>query len=125
MENYVENNPSAEVVVNSMRAMGYSFESAISDVIDNSVAAKASLIELKFPIDPIECYVAICDNGIGMSRERLIESMKYGSQTEDGTRAIDDLGRFGLGMKTASLSQCRRLTVASKYSGSISAFICS
>ena len=123
MENYLENNPSAEVVVNSMRAMGYSFESAISDVIDNSVAAKASLIELRFPIDPIECYVAICDNGIGMSRERLIESMKYGSQTEDGTRAIDDLGRFGLGMKTASLSQCRRLTVASKYSGSISAFI--
>lgn len=123
METYLENNPSAEVVVNSMRAIGYSFESAISDVIDNSVAAKASLIELKFPIDPIECYVAICDNGIGMSRERLIESMKYGSQTEDGARAIDDLGRFGLGMKTASLSQCRRLTVASKHCGIISAFV--
>jgi hypothetical protein len=123
MNNYLENNPSAEIVVNSMRAMGYSFESAISDVIDNSIAVKSSLIELKFPIDPTECYVAICDNGSGMTRERLIEAMKYGSQTEDGTRAIDDLGRFGLGMKTASLSQCRRLTVASKHQGAMSAFV--
>ena len=123
MEKYLENNPSAEVVVNSMRAMGYSFESAIADVVDNSIAVKATLIELKFPIDPMDCYVAICDNGSGMTRERLIEAMKYGSQTEDGTRAIDDLGRFGLGMKTASLSQCRRLTVASKYNGVLSAFV--
>ncbi len=123
MEKYLENNPSAEIVVNSMRAMGYSFESAIADVIDNSIAAKASLIELKFPIDPIDCYVAICDNGLGMTRERLIEAMKYGSQTQDGVRAIDDLGRFGLGMKTASLSQCRRLTVVSKHKGVLSAFI--
>ena len=123
MEKYLENNPSAEIVVNSMRAMGYSFESAIADVIDNSIAVKSSLIELKFPIDPTECYVAICDNGSGMTRERLIEAMKYGSQTEDGTRAIDDLGRFGLGMKTASLSQCRRLTVVSKHQGIMSAFV--
>lgn len=123
MEKYLENNPSAEIVVNSMRAMGYSFESAVADVIDNSIAVKSSLIELKFPIDPTECYVAICDNGSGMTRERLIEAMKYGSQTEDGTRAIDDLGRFGLGMKTASLSQCRRLTVVSKHQGIMSAFI--
>ena len=123
MEKYIANDPSAEIVVNSMRAMGYSFESAVADVIDNSIAAKASLIELKFPVDPMDCYVAICDNGIGMSRERLIEAMKYGSQTEDGTRAIDDLGRFGLGMKTASLSQCRKLTVVSKHNKTTSAFI--
>ncbi len=123
MGSYLENKPTAEVLMNSMRAIGYSFESAIADVIDNSIAAKASLIEVKFPIDPAECYIAVCDNGIGMSREKLIEAMKYGSQTEDGERAADDLGRFGLGLKSASLSQCRRLTVASKYDGKISAFI--
>ena len=123
MNNYLENNPSADILVNSMRAMGYTFESAIADVVDNSVAVKANLIEIKFPIDPADCYVAICDNGAGMSREKLIEAMRYGSQVEGEERSEDDLGRFGLGLKSASLSQCRRLTVASKQNGEISALI--
>lgn len=123
MNNYLENNPSADILVNSMRAMGYTFESAIADVVDNSVAVKANLIEIKFPIDPSDCYVAICDNGAGMSREKLIEAMRYGSQVEGEERSEDDLGRFGLGLKSASLSQCRRLTVASKQNGEISALV--
>ena len=123
MNNYLENNPSADILVNSMRAMGYTFESAIADVVDNSVAVKANLIEIKFPIDPADCYVAICDNGAGMSREKLIEAMRYGSQVEGEERSEDDLGRFGLGLKSASLSQCRRLTVASKQNGEISALV--
>lgn len=123
MNNYLENNPSADILVNSMRAMGYTFESAIADVVDNSVAVKANLIEIKFPVDPADCYVAICDNGAGMSREKLIEAMRYGSQVEGEERSEDDLGRFGLGLKSASLSQCRRLTVASKQNGEISALV--
>ena len=123
MNNYLENNPSADILINSMRAMGYTFESAIADVVDNSVAVKANLIEIKFPIDPADCYVAICDNGAGMSREKLIEAMRYGSQVEGEERSEDDLGRFGLGLKSASLSQCRRLTVASKQNGEISALV--
>lgn len=123
MNNYLENNPSADILINSMRAMGYTFESAVADVIDNSVSVKANMIEIKFPVDPAECYVAICDNGKGMSREKLIEAMRYGSQVEGETRSEDDLGRFGLGLKAASLSQCRRLTVASKQDGEISALI--
>ena len=123
MNNYLENNPSADILINSMRAMGYTFESAVADVIDNSVSVKANMIEIKFPVDPAECYVAICDNGKGMSREKLIEAMRYGSQVEGETRSKDDLGRFGLGLKAASLSQCRRLTVASKQDGEISALI--
>ncbi len=123
MNNYLENNPSADILINSMRAMGYTFESAVADVIDNSVSVKANMIEIKFPVDPAECYVAICDNGKGMSREKLIEAMRYGSQVEGETRSEDDLGRFGLGLKAASLSQCRRLTVASKQDDEISALI--
>lgn len=122
MNNYIENNPSANVLMNSMRAMGYSFEAAIADVIDNSVAVKANIIEIKFPIDPTDCYVAICDNGVGMSRQKLIDAMRYGTEIE-GERSEEDLGRFGLGLKAASLSQCRKLTVASKKDGQIHAFM--
>ena len=122
MKNYLENSPSADILINSMRSMGYSFESALADVVDNSVSANASVIEIKFPIDPSDCYIAICDNGVGMTRARLIEAMKYGSLTE-GERSENDLGRFGLGLKSASLSQCRKLTVISKKDGEVSGLV--
>ena len=118
-----ENKPTADVLMTSMRAMGYSFESAVADIIDNSISAHAHDITLKFPVDPIECYIAICDNGDGMTSEELFDAMKYGSEAKRGGRADDDLGRFGLGMKAASLSQCRRLTVVSKKDDTLSAFI--
>lgn len=118
-----ENKPTADVLMVSMRAMGYSFESAIADVIDNSISAHANDITIKFPIDPLDCFVAICDNGDGMTPEELFDAMKYGSEGKRNGRADDDLGRFGLGLKSASLSQCRKLTVASKKNSMISAFI--
>lgn len=108
------NKPTADVLMNSMRAMGYSFEAAIADIVDNSVSAQARNIVLRFPIDPSDCCVAVCDDGIGMNKKELLDAMKYGSQLKSANRSEDDLGRFGLGMKAASLSQCRRLTVASK-----------
>ena len=74
------NEPTADVLMTSMRSMGYTFESAIADVIDNSVSAKCHEIRLKFPIDPQDCYVAICDDGEGMSKDELFDAMKYGSQ---------------------------------------------
>lgn len=123
MSNLRENKPTADILMVSMRAMGYSFESAIADIIDNSISACAHEIYLKFPIDPMDCYVAICDNGCGMNKDELFDAMKYGSEQKRGQRAADDLGRFGLGLKAASLSQCRRLTVASKKDGMISAYI--
>ncbi len=118
-----ENKPTADVLMTSMRAMGYSFESAIADIIDNSISAHANEIILHFPINPAECYVAICDNGDGMTTEELFDAMKYGSESKREGRANDDLGRFGLGLKAASLSQCRKLTVISKKNNKISAFI--
>lgn len=109
--------PYALTMINSMRAMGYSFESALADIVDNSVAAEASRIEIICPTaDDAEPYICILDNGHGMSRDKLIESMRYACRNPDNERAKGDLGRFGLGMKTASLSQCRRLTVVSKTS---------
>lgn len=123
MDNLRENKPTADILMISMRAMGYSFESAIADIIDNSISASANNVFLKFPVDPMDCYVAICDDGYGMTKEELFDAMKYGSEQKRGMRAADDLGRFGLGLKAASLSQCRRLTVASKKDGIISAYV--
>ena len=123
MNNLRENKPTADILMFSMRAMGYSFESAIADIIDNSISASANNVFLKFPIDPMDCYITICDDGRGMNKEELFDAMKYGSEQKRGHRAADDLGRFGLGLKAASLSQCRRLTVASKKDGIISAYV--
>lgn len=116
-----KNTPSANILMNSMRSMGYSFNSAVADIIDNSISAHASRIDILFPKDPSELCVAICDNGCGMDRKELNDAMKYGSDLKGDDRANDDLGRYGLGMKSASLSQCRKMTVMSKKNGVISA----
>lgn len=118
-----ENKPTADVLMLSMRAMGYSFESAVADIIDNSISAHANEISVRFPVEPTDCYVAICDNGDGMTSRELFDAMKYGSESKRDGRSEDDLGRFGLGLKAASLSQCRKLTVVSKKDGVTSAFI--
>lgn len=123
MNSLRENKPTADVLMNSMRAMGYSFESAIADIIDNSISAEAHTIHLWFPVSPMECYVAICDDGSGMTKDELFDAMKYGSEQKRDGRSERDLGRFGLGLKAASLSQCRKLTVMSKKDGSLSACI--
>jgi hypothetical protein len=120
---YKQNKPTAEVLMTSMRSMGYSFESAIADVVDNSISANATEVVIRFPIDPAECFIAICDNGTGMSPEELFDAMKYGSEQKLGGRSNSDLGRFGLGLKSASLSQCRRLSVISKKKGVVSAYV--
>lgn len=114
LNNLIENKPTADILMMSMRAMGYSFESAVADIVDNSISAAAKRISIRFPIDPSELYVAICDDGYGMSSEELFDAMKYGSEQKRNGRSESDLGRFGLGLKSASLSQCRKLTVASK-----------
>lgn len=112
------NIPQADLLMGSMRSMGYSFEAAIADVIDNSVSAHAKNIHLLFPTDPLGVIaVGIMDDGQGMSDSFLFEAMRYGSSSAEVPREIDDLGRFGLGLKSASLSQCKILTVISKEKG--------
>lgn len=123
MENLRENKPTADILMMSMRAMGYSFESAVADIVDNSISADARKVSLRFSIDPTDLYVAICDDGRGMTSSELFDAMKYGSAQKRYGRSDTDLGRFGLGLKAASLSQCRKLTVVSKKNGQISAYI--
>lgn len=111
--------PNAAPLMEATRAIGYSLESAIADVIDNSVAAGATKVSIEFfPIG--NEYLAILDNGSGMGEEDLINAMRYGAKDPTADREAQDLGRFGLGLKTASLSQCRRLTVISKRDGALS-----
>lgn len=108
--------PVAPTLIESTRAMGYSLEAAIADIIDNSIAAKATSVSISFfPLHG--AFISILDNGTGMDAEELTRAMQYGSQNPLDERNDTDLGRFGLGLKTASLSQCRVLTVASKKNG--------
>ena len=122
MDKIIENVPNASILINSMRSIGYDFESAVSDIIDNSITALAKNIKLFFPIGgSSEPYLIIGDDGVGMSREEIIEAMRFGSiKNENRTR--DDLGRFGLGLKTASISQCLQLIVISKRDNSLNGF---
>jgi len=114
--------PSAARLLESMRDIGYSFESALADIVDNSISAGASRIEIINDVDPVAGpYLAILDDGSGMSPEELTQAMQHGSRSPRDARANHDLGRFGLGLKTASFSQCRRLTVVSRKEGSLSA----
>lgn len=108
--------PYAPTLMESTRAIGYSIEAAIADIIDNSVSAEARRIDIDFfPIG--EAFISILDDGHGMTSSELIKAMQYGSRNPLEERDENDLGRYGLGMKTASLSQCRVLTVLTKKNG--------
>jgi hypothetical protein len=105
--------PGAKRLIESLKNLGYDCATAIADLIDNSLAAEAS--EVVVDIEPregnIPAHIIISDNGNGMDREALLEAMRYGAHQE---YQEDDLGKFGLGLKTASSSQCRALTVLSR-----------
>jgi Histidine kinase-, DNA gyrase B-, and HSP90-like ATPase len=111
--------PFAPSLIESMRAIGYSLETAIADIIDNSIAAEARAISIRFFPDD-DSYVTILDDGEGLAEAELTRAMQHGSQNPNEARTSSDLGRFGLGLKTASLSQCRQLTVVSCKAGRIS-----
>lgn len=104
--------PGARRLIMSLRDMGYDFAQAIADVVDNSIEAKASLVTIDVEFDGDNSWVRIADNGKGMTPEQLREAMRYGSERDYGS---DDLGKFGLGLKTASMSQCQCLSVASRW----------
>lgn len=106
--------PLANAIVESLRAIGYNLETAISDIIDNSISAGAKTIAVDFRWAGEDSYIRIEDNGRGMQEAELIEAMRLGSHNPLEARHKKDLGRFGLGLKTATFSQCRRLTVSTK-----------
>jgi len=110
--------PYAPTLIESTRAIGYTLEAAVADIIDNSITALASYVDIFFfPIG--DAYIAMLDDGRGMNALQINFAMQYGSKSPSEERNINDLGRFGLGLKTASLSQCRVLSVISKQNNHI------
>lgn len=112
-------NPCVGNFIKSLRDIGYSFEIAVADIIDNSIAAEASVIEIHTVARP-NIIFSMLDNGSGMTKDELIEAMRLASKNPNDDRDKNDLGRFGLGLKTASFSQCKKLTVISKKHNEIS-----
>lgn len=110
--------PSANLLLSSLRSVGYTPETAIADIVDNSLSANASVIKIE--LDWTNQRFIITDNGEGMSKQELLKSMSIGSSDPLDERSIHDLGRFGMGMKTASFSLGKKLTVLAKSSGEIS-----
>lgn len=106
--------PRAEALIESLRAFGYSPEAAIADLVDNSVSAKARNIDVTFHWDGAKSHVAVTDDGAGMTDCQLLAAMRPGSTSPLEERRAEDLGRFGLGLKTASFSQARELSVVSR-----------
>ena len=111
MSRYVTVLPSARRLMESLRDIGYDLPSAVADLVDNSIDAGAGNIDIQITSAGPESWIRIVDDGLGMSGVELDEAMRYGSNHDYAARA---LGHFGLGLKTGSLSQCRRLTVASR-----------
>jgi hypothetical protein len=102
-----------------MRDIGYSLETAIADLIDNSISAGANAIDIVCDVSGEQPVVVVLDNGMGMTEDELLAAMRHGTSNPRQPRSPQDLGRFGLGLKTASFSQCRSLTVASARDGII------
>jgi hypothetical protein len=103
--------PSAARLTSSLRDIGYDFVSAVADLVDNSIAAGAKNVDIVIEFDGAESYVLIADDGTGMSENALVESLRFGSRR---SYDVGELGRYGLGLKTASLSQCRSVSVSTR-----------
>ena len=101
-------------MIETFRAIGYSIEAAIADIIDNSISSGAKNIAVKFDWQGSDTWISVKDDGVGMNDKELIQALRPGSKNPLEDRDTKDLGRFGLGLKTASFSQCRKLTVISK-----------
>jgi hypothetical protein len=102
--------PSAARLTESLRDIGYDFPSAVADIVDNSVMAAAKHVDVSIEFAGEDSYIAISDDGEGMTSNGVVEALRYGSRRSYGR---NDLGRYGLGLKTASMSQCKSVTVLS------------
>ena len=109
--------PRAGALIESLRDMGYSLRTALADVIDNAITANAREVMILADTRVERPAIGILDDGAGMTRDELLEAMRPGTRNPLEPRHQTDLGRFGLGLKTASFSQCRRLTVLTRRKG--------
>lgn len=119
-EHTIDIGPSAHALIDSLRGLGYSPETALADLIDNSISAGAKAISIDVEWNDGTPVVALLDDGVGMSAVRLRQALRFGDDGPIAARPGTDLGRFGMGMKTASLSQSRRFSVITKDGTSVS-----
>lgn len=105
--------PAAARTISSLRDVGYELPQAVADLVDNSIAAQATKVWIDLHFEGDNSWIRVSDNGTGMDAHTLTESLRYGTERD---YSDDDLGKFGFGLKTASTSQCRRVTVASRRS---------
>lgn len=103
--------PSAARLTESLRDIGYDFPAAVADIVDNSIMAGAARVDILIEFSGEGSFVSVADDGCGMTANGLVEALRYGTRR---TYARGDLGRYGLGLKTASLSQCRSVTVVTR-----------
>ena len=109
------NEPDAPRLINGLRDTGYNFRTAAADIIDNSVAAGATHINVSIDLHQDgKKFVYFGDNGAGMDEDEVFTAMRYGAPKRDNP---ESLGKFGLGLKTASTSVCRQFTIISRTSG--------
>lgn len=109
--------PRAMAMLESLRGLGYSTGAALADIVDNSISAGAKEVRIDFAWDGSNSRITVLDDGRGMDDAELESAMRLGDKNPLDTRSEHDLGRFGMGLKTASFSQCRRLTVATVKNG--------
>lgn len=118
MSKYNVVNPDPAALVQSLRSFGYDLTTAVADIIDNSITARANIVSIDAFWDGEGSWLQIADNGTGMTEDELVEAMRPGSKSAVLERTASDLGRFGLGLKSASFSQCKKLIVVSKTASS-------
>ncbi|AGI71912.1 putative ATP-binding protein [Octadecabacter arcticus 238] len=106
--------PQAGMLIESLRGLGYTTATALADIIDNAIPAGATQVNVLFHWAEGDSWISVADNGKGMSDDELERAMQLGARDPRDERLSDDLGRFGMGLKTASFSQARTLTVASR-----------
>lgn len=114
MPEHIDLSPNPKSHIKTLSRIGYNLNSAISDIIDNSVTANSKNIFLEMDVVEENVVLVIKDDGYGMNNSTLINSMRIGCKDPSDIRDEFDLGRFGSGMKMASFSQARKLTVISK-----------
>ena len=105
-------------MLEALRGLGYSTAAALADIIDNSISAGSTEVRIDFAWAGAGSRLSVLDDGRGMDDASLDSAMRLGDKNPLDARDPNDLGRFGMGLKTASFSQCRRLTVASVRNGS-------
>lgn len=119
MSELVQRDFPAKTLLNGLRSIGYSFSTAVADIIDNSISAHATEIHIYSEAVADIPFFCVLDNGHGMTLKKLDNAMLPGSNRDDVQDSDLELGRFGLGLKSASLSQCREFIVVTKKDGNI------